>query len=76
MSIIEGLIGPIAKLIDKIIPDPEARDRLGDAPACRAAAIGGVVYITAFAVDDGVDQHVGIAGEWVGSWHDSLLVVG
>src|SRR3546814_5865711 len=26
MSIIEGLIGPIAKLIDKIIPDPEARD--------------------------------------------------
>ena len=27
MSIIEGLIGPIAKLIDKIIPDPQARDR-------------------------------------------------
>ena len=27
MSIIEGLIGPVAKLIDKIIPDPEARDR-------------------------------------------------
>ncbi len=27
MSIIEGLIGPIAKLVDKIIPDPEARDR-------------------------------------------------
>jgi hypothetical protein len=27
MSIIEGLIGPIAKLIDKIIPDPEARAR-------------------------------------------------
>ena len=27
MSIIEGLIGPIAELIDKIIPDPEARDR-------------------------------------------------
>ena len=27
MSIVEGLIGPIAKLIDKIIPDPEARDR-------------------------------------------------
>src|SRR3546814_11996283 len=27
MSILEGLIGPIAKLIDKIIPDPEARDR-------------------------------------------------
>lgn len=27
MSIIEGLIGAIAKLIDKIIPDPEARDR-------------------------------------------------
>ena len=27
MSIIEGLIGPIAKLIDKIIPDLEARDR-------------------------------------------------
>src|SRR3546814_13889549 len=27
MSILEGLIGPIAKLIDKIIPDPDARDR-------------------------------------------------
>ena len=27
MSIIEGLIGPIAKLIDKIIPDPQARER-------------------------------------------------
>ena len=27
MGIIDGLIGPVAKLIDKIIPDPEARDR-------------------------------------------------
>ena len=27
MSIIAGLIGPVAKLIDKLIPDPEARDR-------------------------------------------------
>ena len=27
MSLIEGIIGPVAKLIDKIIPDPEARDR-------------------------------------------------
>jgi hypothetical protein len=27
MPIIESLIGPIAKLIDKIIPDPEARNR-------------------------------------------------
>ncbi|PKP89815.1 MAG: hypothetical protein CVT77_16835 [Alphaproteobacteria bacterium HGW-Alphaproteobacteria-16] len=27
MSIIEGLIGPIAGLIDKIIPDPKARDQ-------------------------------------------------
>ena len=27
MSIIESIIGPIAKLIDKILPDPEARDR-------------------------------------------------
>ncbi|MFC4291802.1 holin family protein [Sphingorhabdus arenilitoris] len=26
MSLIEGLIGPVAKLIDKIIPDPRARD--------------------------------------------------
>jgi hypothetical protein len=26
MSLIEGIIGPIAKLIDKIIPDPKARD--------------------------------------------------
>lgn len=27
MSIIDGIIGPIGKLIDRIIPDPEARDR-------------------------------------------------
>lgn len=27
MSLIEGIIAPVAKLIDKIIPDPEARDR-------------------------------------------------
>jgi len=27
MSLIEGLVGPIAKLIDKLIPDPDARDR-------------------------------------------------
>lgn len=27
MSLIEGIVSPIAKLIDKIIPDPEARDR-------------------------------------------------
>jgi len=27
MSLIDGLFGPVAKLIDKIIPDPEARDR-------------------------------------------------
>lgn len=27
MSIINEIIGPIAKLIDKIIPDPDARDR-------------------------------------------------
>lgn len=27
MALIEGLIGPIAKLIDKIIPDPQARDQ-------------------------------------------------
>ncbi|GAA0733308.1 holin family protein [Sphingomonas japonica] len=26
MSIIEGIVGPIAGLIDKIIPDPKARD--------------------------------------------------
>ena len=26
MSIIDGLIGPIATIIDKIIPDPKARD--------------------------------------------------
>lgn len=26
MSMIEGIIGPVAKLIDKIIPDPQARD--------------------------------------------------
>ncbi len=27
MSLIEGIIAPIAKLIDKIIPDPQARDQ-------------------------------------------------
>jgi hypothetical protein len=27
MSLIEGIVSPLAKLIDKIIPDPEARDR-------------------------------------------------
>jgi len=27
MALIEGIVGPIARLIDKIIPDPEARDR-------------------------------------------------
>jgi hypothetical protein len=27
MALIEAVVGPIAKLIDKIIPDPEARDR-------------------------------------------------
>jgi hypothetical protein len=27
MSLIEGIISPVAKLIDRIIPDPEARDR-------------------------------------------------
>jgi hypothetical protein len=26
MALLEGLVGPIAKLIDKIIPDPQARD--------------------------------------------------
>jgi hypothetical protein len=27
MALFEAVIGPIAKLLDKIIPDPEARDR-------------------------------------------------
>jgi len=27
MAILEAVVGPIAKLIDKIIPDPQARDR-------------------------------------------------
>ena len=27
MALIEAVIGPIAKLLDRIIPDPEARDR-------------------------------------------------
>jgi hypothetical protein len=27
MSILEAIVGPISKLLDKIIPDPEARDR-------------------------------------------------
>jgi hypothetical protein len=27
MSILEAVVGPVSKLLDKIIPDPEARDR-------------------------------------------------
>src|SRR5687768_7547551 len=27
MSLIDGIVGPVAKLLDKIIPDPQARDR-------------------------------------------------
>ena len=27
MSILEAVIGPVSKLLDKIIPDPQARDR-------------------------------------------------
>jgi hypothetical protein len=27
MSIIEAIIGPVSKLLDKVIPDPQARDR-------------------------------------------------
>jgi hypothetical protein len=27
MSILEAIVGPVSKLLDKIIPDPEARDR-------------------------------------------------
>jgi hypothetical protein len=27
MAILEAIVGPISKLLDKIIPDPEARDR-------------------------------------------------
>ena len=27
MPLIEGIVGPIAKLIDKLIPDPQARDQ-------------------------------------------------
>ena len=30
MAIIETLIGPIAALIDKLIPDPKARDAVVD----------------------------------------------
>jgi len=51
------------------------RDSFGDSPTGRAAAIGGVVYISALAVDDGIDQRVGVAGRWIGSWHDSFLSV-
>src|SRR3546814_6935805 len=50
-----------------------ARDRFGDASAGRAAAVGGVVYIAAFAGEDGVDQGVGVAVGGVRSWHVSLL---
>jgi len=27
MALIEAIVGPVSKLLDKIIPDPEARDR-------------------------------------------------
>ena len=27
MPLIEAIVGPLGKLIDKIIPDPQARDR-------------------------------------------------
>jgi hypothetical protein len=27
MGLIDGIVGPVSKLLDKIIPDPEARDR-------------------------------------------------
>jgi hypothetical protein len=27
MALLEAVVGPVAKLLDKIIPDPEARDR-------------------------------------------------
>ncbi len=27
MSIIEAIVGPVSKLLDKVIPDPQARDR-------------------------------------------------
>ena len=49
------------------------RDRLGNAPAGCAAAVGGVVYIRAFAVDDGIDQGVGVEFSAGGSGHDSHL---
>ena len=27
MALIEAIVGPVAKLLDKVIPDPQARDR-------------------------------------------------
>ena len=27
MSFIDAIVGPVSKLLDKIVPDPEARDR-------------------------------------------------
>ena len=27
MAILEAIVGPVSKLLDKIIPDPQARDR-------------------------------------------------
>ena len=27
MRILEAIVGPVSKLLDKIIPDPQARDR-------------------------------------------------
>ena len=50
-----------------------ARHRFGDSPAGRAAAVGGVVYISAFAVDDGIDKRVGFDRRAIGYRHVSLL---
>ena len=27
MGLLDAIVGPVSKLLDKIIPDPEARDR-------------------------------------------------
>src|SRR3546814_19672630 len=47
------------------------RDGFGNAPAGRAPALGGVVYISAFLGDDGVHPSVAAAVRWGGSSSDA-----
>ena len=59
MAIFEAIVGPLARLIDKIIPDPEARDRAkleliklqGDQEAATIAVQMQAIVVEAQSVD-------------------------